>query len=196
MLRTVGKRNRTRVLAVPFDLLIEKDKKESLVLLDRPANAAGELVAIEPGRCTGRPHSIDDLFVVGPGIGVELGVSNGPNAAAVNLVRTGFGQDLNLAIAAAHFHVNRRENHLEFTDHVGMQTGDRADAIGIAAVLNAQPIADGIDHAGADTGKGRILGEIRATHARHCLHQIENVVGHQRKVSDVLLGEDISDCRR
>src|SRR5262249_48019008 len=146
MLRTVGKRSRTRGLAVTLELLVEKGEKESLILYDRPPHAAGKFIAIDPGRLARRPLSIDDLFIVAPGIRVELGVSNGPEAGAVKLVGAGTGQDLNLAIAAPQFRVNRCENYPHFTDHVGMQHGNRSDAIRITAVLNAQPITDGIDH--------------------------------------------------
>ena len=50
MLRTVGKRSRTRGLAVSLNLLVEKGEKESFVLYDRPAQAAGKFVAIDPRR--------------------------------------------------------------------------------------------------------------------------------------------------
>ena len=145
-LRAIGKRVRTGGLTLIFELLFDKGEKEGFVLNDRAAHAAGQIVAIEPGRGCGRPHSIDDRFVVGPGIRVQLRVSNCPKSAAVNLVGAGFGKDLHLAITAAQFRVNRGENHPEFLDHIGMQHGDRADAIRITAVLNAQPVADGIDH--------------------------------------------------
>ena len=145
-LRAIGKRHRTRHLALIFELLVDKGEKESFVLHDRSAHAARNFIAIEPGRRGGSPLSINDLFIVAPGIRVQLGVSNCPKTAAVKLVGAGTGQDLHLAIAAAQFRVNRCENHPEFTDHVGMQHGDRADAIRITAVLNAQPVADGIDH--------------------------------------------------
>ena len=74
-------------------------------------------------------------------------------------------------------------NHPEFTDHIGIQHGDRADAVGIAAILNAQPIADSIDHGRADTGKSRVLCVVRTTYPGHRAgHQIENVVAHQREL--------------
>src|SRR6516225_4340231 len=114
MLRTVGKRNRTRGLAITFNLLVEKGEKERFVLYDRPAQAAGEFVAIDPGRLCGSPHSVDDLFVVAPCIRVELGIANAPKATSVKLIGAGTGQDLHLAVAAAQFRVNRRENHSEF----------------------------------------------------------------------------------
>ena len=43
MLRAIGKRNRTRGLALIFELLVDKDEKESFVLHDRSAHAAGQV---------------------------------------------------------------------------------------------------------------------------------------------------------
>jgi hypothetical protein len=114
----------------------------------------------------------------------------------VKLIRAGASKDLNLAIAAAEFGIDGRKDHAELTNHVGVDLRRCADAVGIAAVLNTQAVADRVHHARADACKRRGLAKCGATNTGHGLHEVENVVAHQRQVLNFFLRQNLADGRR
>ena len=100
--------------------MVPKRKEKRLVLDDRTTQTACDLVPVNPGGVSGSPHSINDLLIVAPRVGVELGVSDTPYPASVKLIGSRTGQDLNLPVAASEFGIYWCEDDAEFTNHVRM----------------------------------------------------------------------------
>ena len=100
---------------------IPQAKEERFVLHDRAAQASGELMIVGPirdGRFPCASFRID-LPVVVPGIRVEGAVADSPHSGAMELVRTGPRQELNLSVAAAELCIDGRDNDASFTDQIG-----------------------------------------------------------------------------
>src|SRR5206468_12251509 len=108
--------------------------------------------------------------------------------AAVKLVRSGPGLDLNLSAATAHFRIDGRKDHLHFTNKVGMKFRRRVDAGRPALPADGDAVPLDIDVPGTDSCKLCLVGSKYGTDCRvdprHDLRQIEHIVARQWKVAD------------
>ena len=73
------------------------------------------------------------------------------------MIRTRSGQDLNLSVAAAHFRVDRREDHSNFTDKVRVHFRRRFEPVGPSLVVHADAVALDIHVARAAPGEACLL---------------------------------------
>src|SRR5688500_16682708 len=97
-----------------------------------------------------------DVVVIAPAIRIQGAVANAPNRRTGEPVRSGTGSDLDLAIASAHFSVDRRQDEPDFGNHVRIDHRGAEDTVLKTAVAHAKAVANGVDGAGTDAGK-RIL---------------------------------------
>ena len=134
-----------------------------------------------------------NLFVVGPSVGIERGVSDVPYGRAAQLVGSGAGDDLNLPVAASQFRVHGREDDAELAHHIGIDESGGSHTIGVSPFLHAQAVSYRVDGGGADAGERCGRGIDTAADPGHGLHQIEHIVAHQREITDLIFRQHLTN---
>src|SRR6266481_9176738 len=124
-----------------------------LVADDRPAKVRGSLIKVSPGPGHGLSGKGIHASVVFPNVGVQNRVFCAPHTAAMKLVRSGPGLNLNLSAATAHFRIDRRKDYLHFTNEVGMKFRRRVDAGRPALATDGDAVPLDIDVPRADSRK-------------------------------------------
>src|SRR5262249_5518137 len=94
------------------DVLVVQGEEEGLVAHDRTAVTRRELVCVSPIQRGGLPGAGERIgrSIIAPGVGVECGISNVPYRASRITVGPRTRLDLDLAVAATDFRVDRRQD--------------------------------------------------------------------------------------
>src|SRR5207253_9325469 len=118
---------------------------------DGPTEVRGSLLEVSPGPGHGLSTKGIDGSVVFPNVGVQHRVFCAPHTAAMKLVRSRPGLNLNLSAATAHFRIDGRKDHLHFTNEVGMKFRPRVDTGRPALTADGDAVPLDIDVPGADS---------------------------------------------
>ena len=179
------------VLLFQKSLIIDKDEEESLILHDRSAQAAAELISIlETLRSAGK--------LLEPWLSRELRVVVRVEQGAVVFVAAGARSHLHLRGSAPERRINIVRGDADFFDHVGTGVDGRVSSVGvvISPVVGNQAVARGVHL--ADGGSTEVLhGRVKGIDGRHdgwCgRNQVQYVAARQRQIRHYRIRKYISN---
>ena len=161
------------VLLFQKSLIVDQDKKERLILFDRPTQASTELVAILIALRSARQ-------ILKIGHSRELRVVIRVKQRAVVLVAAGARPQLHLCGASPERRIDVVCRYSDFLHHVGTRVYSRIRSVGVvvAPIICHQAVACSVDLTDRSTTEilyRRIECIQRRDYGRCCRHQIQNV---------------------
>src|SRR5262249_44632394 len=134
--------------------------------------------------------------VVAPGIGVQRRVPETPDRGSMELVGSRTRGVLDRTVAAPHFYIDGGQDQPDFANEIGIDCGDRVNAVRAAVIVHVDTVANDHDVVGADAGECGVFTTERVAGARRIRRHDVFDAGHngdeiQDVVSNVRQGRDL-----